>query len=45
MPTIATNWSGPTDFMTEQNSYPLMIDGLIKVNQKEVVGEFWANVK
>lgn len=27
-PVIATNWSGPTAFMTEENSFPLRIDGL-----------------
>jgi len=28
IPIIATNWSGPTAFMTEFNSFPLEIDGL-----------------
>jgi len=28
LPLIATNWSGPTAFMNENNSYPLEIDGL-----------------
>jgi glycosyltransferase involved in cell wall biosynthesis len=23
LPVIATNWSGPTEYMTEHNSYPL----------------------
>lgn len=27
LPIIATNWSGPTAYMTEMNSYPLAIDG------------------
>ena len=27
-PVIATNWSGPTAFLTESNGYPLSIDGL-----------------
>lgn len=26
LPVIATNWSGPTEFMTEENSYPLPIE-------------------
>ena len=26
LPVIATNWSGPTAFMTEENSYPLPIE-------------------
>lgn len=29
LPVIATNWSSQTDFMTEENSLPLQIDGLI----------------
>lgn len=28
LPVIATNWSGPTAYLTETNSYPLPIDGL-----------------
>ena len=28
LPVIATNWSGPTAFLTVNNSYPLDIDGL-----------------
>lgn len=28
LPVIATNWSGPTAFMSYQNSFPLEIDGL-----------------
>lgn len=31
LPVIATNWSGPTAFMTEDNSFPLPIDGLVTV--------------
>jgi glycosyltransferase involved in cell wall biosynthesis len=23
---VATNWSGPTEFMTERNSYPVAVD-------------------
>ena len=29
LPVIATHWSSQTDFMTEANSIPLQIDGLI----------------
>lgn len=28
LPVIATFWSGPTAYMTEENSYPLMLDGM-----------------
>jgi glycosyltransferase involved in cell wall biosynthesis len=31
LPVIATFWSGTTEYMTEENSYPLQIDGLIEV--------------
>ncbi|GMF11759.1 unnamed protein product [Phytophthora lilii] len=31
-PVIATFWSGTTEYMTEDNSYPLRIDGLIEVS-------------
>jgi hypothetical protein len=27
-PVLATQWSGPAVFLTEQNSYPLRTDGL-----------------
>lgn len=29
LPVIVTNWSGPCDFMTPENSFPLKIDGLV----------------
>ncbi|KAK1948386.1 Ubiquitin conjugating enzyme E2 B [Phytophthora citrophthora] len=32
-PLIATFWSGTTEYMTEENSYPLEIDGLIELMQ------------
>lgn len=28
-PIIATNWSGVTAYLTEQNGYPLQIEGLV----------------
>ena len=31
LPVIATAWSGPTEFMTSDNSYPLPIRGLVRV--------------
>lgn len=30
-PIIATNWSGPTEFMRADNAYPLRIDGLTEI--------------
>mmetsp|Transcript_33849 Transcript_33849/g.106953 ORF Transcript_33849/g.106953 Transcript_33849/m.106953 type:complete len:116 (-) Transcript_33849:92-439(-) len=31
LPIIATNWSGPTAFMTPENAYPLRYDGLAPI--------------
>lgn len=31
LPLIATFWSGPTEFMTEENSFPLKTKGLVSV--------------
>jgi glycosyltransferase involved in cell wall biosynthesis len=31
LPIISTFWSGTTEYMTEENSYPLRIDGLVEV--------------
>ena len=43
LPIIATNWSGPTEFMTEENSYPLPIDGMDAIPANRVFGgHLWA---
>lgn len=34
LPVIATNWSAQTDFMTEQNAFPLQVERLIPANAK-----------
>lgn len=39
---IATNWSGPTAFMDEGNSYPLPIQGLAKVASGLWADHQWA---
>lgn len=39
LPVIATNWSGSTEFLTEQNSYPLPIESLVK---STTPGHNWA---
>ena len=31
LPIIATNWSGPTEYMSAENSYPLRYDGLSEI--------------
>lgn len=38
LPIIATFWSGTTEYMTQENSYPLRIDGLIEVCYCVMVG-------
>jgi glycosyltransferase involved in cell wall biosynthesis/Tfp pilus assembly protein PilF/ubiquinone/menaquinone biosynthesis C-methylase UbiE/pyruvate-formate lyase-activating enzyme/dTDP-glucose pyrophosphorylase len=45
LPVIGTNWSGNTAFMTEQNSYLLKIDRLVKIKGMEISfynGQRWA---
>ncbi|ELR11314.1 glycosyltransferase, group 1 domain containing protein [Acanthamoeba castellanii str. Neff] len=42
LPTIATAWSGPTQFMNETNSYPLPIEGLTMIEQPPWKGHYWA---
>uniref|UniRef100_A0A7S1NGS4 Glycosyl transferase family 1 domain-containing protein n=1 Tax=Eutreptiella gymnastica TaxID=73025 RepID=A0A7S1NGS4_9EUGL len=42
LPLIATNWSGPTAYMTEHNSYPLRIDHLETIKDGPWRGHRWA---
>ena len=42
LPVLATNWSGPTAFMTEHNSYPIPIEGLEAVGLGPWEGHMWA---
>ncbi|XP_060185049.1 uncharacterized protein LOC132614584 [Lycium barbarum] len=42
LPVIATNWSGPTEFMTEENSYPLSVDRMSEVTEGPFKGHLWA---
>ncbi|KAG7389363.1 hypothetical protein PHYPSEUDO_010491 [Phytophthora pseudosyringae] len=42
-PVIATFWSGTTEYMTEENSYPLNIDGLIEITEGAFRGHMWAD--
>ncbi|KAJ8552169.1 hypothetical protein ON010_g10374 [Phytophthora cinnamomi] len=42
-PVIATFWSGTTEYMTEENSYPLKIDGLIEITEGAFRGHMWAD--
>lgn len=44
LPVIATNWSGPTAFMTPENSYPLSVERkLVKLPRDHVFKKhYWA---
>ncbi|XP_030488591.2 uncharacterized protein LOC115705396 [Cannabis sativa] len=42
LPVIATNWSGPTEFLTEENSYPLAFDRMNEVTEGPFRGHLWA---
>lgn len=42
LPVIATNWSGPTEFLTEDNSYPLPVDRMSEVIEGPFKGHLWA---
>jgi glycosyltransferase involved in cell wall biosynthesis len=41
-PVIATNWSGNTEFMTEDNSFLLNIEGLVELTSGPFEGHRWA---
>ena len=42
VPVIATNWSGNTAFMTDENSLLLRVDHLKEINSGPFAGHFWA---
>ena len=39
---ITTNWSGPTEYLTEENSYPLPVDRMNEVIEGPFEGHLWA---
>mmetsp|Transcript_36395 Transcript_36395/g.88151 ORF Transcript_36395/g.88151 Transcript_36395/m.88151 type:complete len:262 (+) Transcript_36395:825-1610(+) len=43
LPVIATNWSGPTEFVNEDNGYLLPIKGLVDANLDSFPGHKWAD--
>ena len=43
LPVVATNWSGPTAFVNEENGYLLPITGLIDAELDAFPGHKWAN--
>ncbi|KAK7278589.1 hypothetical protein RJT34_23621 [Clitoria ternatea] len=42
LPVIATNWSGPTEYLTEDNGYPLPVDRMSEVMEGPFKGHVWA---
>eukprot|EP00945_MAST-04E_sp_MAST-4E-sp1_P001223 g1223.t1 len=42
IPVVATNWSGTTEFLTEENSYPLRYDGMSEIQDGAFKGHHWA---
>ncbi|KAA0034642.1 group 1 family glycosyltransferase [Cucumis melo var. makuwa] len=42
LPVIATNWSGPTEFLTDENSYPLPVERMSEVKEEPFKGHMWA---
>lgn len=43
LPVVATNWSGPTAFVTNENGYLLPITGLVDAELEAFPGHKWAN--
>lgn len=43
LPTVATNWSGNTEFMLADNSYLIPIEGLEPVPNGAFKGHLWAS--
>ncbi|GMG99496.1 hypothetical protein Nepgr_001336 [Nepenthes gracilis] len=42
LPVIATNWSGPMEYLTEDNGYPLPIAKMSEVMEGPFKGHLWA---
>ncbi|KAK1276028.1 hypothetical protein QJS04_geneDACA011687 [Acorus gramineus] len=42
LPVIATNWSGPTEYLNEENGYPLMVERMVEIAEGPFVGHFQA---
>ena len=41
-PVIATNWSGPTAYLTPENGYPLTVQSLVSASSAGWHGHQWA---
>ena len=44
LPVIATNWSGPTAFLTEENGYPLGYTLVELPDEMRLSGHLWVSV-
>ncbi|KAG8380670.1 hypothetical protein BUALT_Bualt06G0040000 [Buddleja alternifolia] len=42
LPVITTNWSGPTEYLRNENSYPLPFRGMSEVKEGPFKGHMWA---
>ncbi|KAG0495040.1 hypothetical protein HPP92_006034 [Vanilla planifolia] len=42
LPVIATNWSGPTEYLTQENGYPLPVYEMREVREGPFKGHLWA---
>ncbi|OMP06887.1 Glycosyl transferase, family 1 [Corchorus olitorius] len=42
LPVITTNWSGPTEYLTDENSFPLPVDRMSQVMEGPFKGHLWA---
>lgn len=42
LPVIATNWSGPTEYLTEENGYPILVERMTEVVEGPFKGHLWA---
>ncbi|KAI3458794.1 hypothetical protein Pfo_015457 [Paulownia fortunei] len=42
LPVITTNWSGPTEYLTDENSYPIPLEGMNEVKEGPFKGHMWA---
>ena len=42
MPVAATDWSGPTAYMTRNNSYQIEVEGMVRVEGGAFDGHLWA---
>ncbi len=41
-PVAATNWSGTTEFLNEENGYPIAVDRMIQVGEGAFRDHYWA---